>query len=167
MVMLSGLPGVGKSYFAQELAIALDAVLVSVDPIEDAMLRAGLPMSFETGVAAYEVGATVAAMQLRNDHKVIVDAANYVQAGRAVWLKTAELANVPFMAIELVCADSQLHRSRLEGRRRGLQQYPEPTWNDVLRRANEAEEWTCPRLVLDTVDDVSVLVEAALAYLAI
>ncbi len=100
LVMLSGLPGVGKSYFAQELA------------------------------------------------------------------KAAELANVPFMAIELVCADSQLHRSRLEGRRRGLQQYPEPTWNDVLRRANGAEEWTCPRLVLDTVDDVSVLVEAALAYLA-
>ena len=83
--MLSGLPGAGKSHLADALAVEFGAVVVSVDPIEDAMIRSGLSMSFETGVAAYEAGATVAAKQLRNGLTVIVDAANYLEVGRDVW----------------------------------------------------------------------------------
>ena len=35
------------------------------------MVRSGLPMSFETGLAAYEVGSTIAARQLNNGLIVI------------------------------------------------------------------------------------------------
>jgi hypothetical protein len=39
-------------------------------------------MSFETGLAAYEVGATVALAQLRIGLTLIADAANYLEVGR-------------------------------------------------------------------------------------
>jgi predicted kinase len=165
LVMLSGLPGSGKSHLAQALALDLRAVIVSVDPIEDAMIRSGLPMSFETGIVAYEVGATIAATQLRNGFTVIADAANYVEASRDVWRGIADDVGVGLKAIEVICSDPDLHRSRLEGRRRGLCAYPEPTWEHILRRETEIEPWTTPRLVIDSVPDLGVTLATARRYL--
>jgi predicted kinase len=163
--MLSGLPGSGKSHLAHALALELRAMVVSVDPIEDAMIRSGLPMSFETGMAAYEVGATIAAAQLHNGFTVIADAANYVEVSRDIWRGTADGAGVVLKAIEVTCSDADLHRSRLEGRRRGLRAYPEPTWADILRRQTEAEPWTTPRLVIDSVHDLGETLATARRYL--
>ena len=57
LVVVSGLPGTGKSAVAEMLARRLGAVHVSVDPIEEALLRSGLQESWEVGVAAYEAAA--------------------------------------------------------------------------------------------------------------
>lgn len=165
LVMMSGLPGAGKSRLADALAVELRAVIVSVDPIEDAMIASGLPMSFETGVAAYQVGAVVAAAQLRNGFTVIVDAANYLEVGRDIWRTAAAETHSPLKAIEVICSDADLHRMRLEGRRRGLRAYPEPSWDDIVRRASEVEAWTTPRLILDSVGEPGVMLEAARRYL--
>ncbi len=165
LVMISGLPGSGKSHLAQALAIELRAVIVSVDPIEDAMIQSGLPMSFETGLAAYQVGAVVAAAQLCNGLTVIADAANYLEVGRDIWRTVAAESGVALKAIEVICSDTQLHKTRLEGRRRGLRAYPEPSWHDILRRASEVEAWTTPRLVLDSAGEQSAMLEAARQHL--
>ncbi len=85
LVLMSGLPGSGKSAIADELGRRLPACVVSVDPIEAAIIRSGIAQSFETGVAAYEVGATVAAHQLAFGFNVVADAANYLEVGRDVW----------------------------------------------------------------------------------
>lgn len=163
--MMSGLPGSGKSHLAEALAVDLRAVIVSVDPIEDAMVQSGLPMSFETGVAAYQVGAVVAAAQLHNGLTVVADAANYLEVGRDIWRTVAAESGVALKAIEVICSDAELHKARLEGRRRGLPAYPEPSWQDVLRRASEVETWTTPRLVLDSVDEPGAMLEQARRYL--
>ncbi len=147
--MLGGLPGSGKSTVAGELARRLRAVVVSVDPIEDAIIRSGVPMSFATGVAAYEVGATVAREQLRNGLTVIADAANYLEVGRDMWRHAASDVDAAIAAVTVICSDEALHRSRLAGRDRGLTAYPEPTWSDVQRRIAETEPWPEPVLVVD------------------
>ena len=165
LVMMSGLPGSGKSHLAQALGAELRAVIVSVDPIEDAMIESGLPMSFETGVAAYQVAATVASAQLRNGLTVIADAANYLEVGREIWRRVADETGVPLQAIEVVCSDTELHRSRLESRRRGLRAYPEPSWADVERRASEVEPWTMPRLVVDSAGDPGEMLDAVRRHL--
>jgi predicted kinase len=53
-VVISGLPGTGKSAVARSVAELLHAVHLSVDPVEDALLGAGLERGWATGVAAYE-----------------------------------------------------------------------------------------------------------------
>jgi len=42
LILMSGLPGVGKSALAHELGRLLPACVLSVDPIEAAMWRSGL-----------------------------------------------------------------------------------------------------------------------------
>src|SRR5262245_41682635 len=132
LVMFSGLPGVGKSAVADALGRELAAPVVSVDPIETAILRSGIPMSFETGLAAYTVGATIAEHQLGLGLTVIADAANYLEVGRDVWRAAAAAAGVESRAIEVVCSDEAEHQRRLRTRSRRLEPYPEPTWEDVV-----------------------------------
>src|SRR5258708_20660163 len=75
LIVLSGLPGSGKSALAESLSRALSVPIFSIDPIEAAMWRAGLAKT-ETGVAAYEVAQALADDHLRLRHSVIVDAVN-------------------------------------------------------------------------------------------
>ena len=105
LVIMSGLPGVGKSAIADELGRALPACVVSVDPIEAAMLESGIAQSFETGLAAYNVGAAIAAHQLRLGMSVVADAANSLEVGRRIWTSAADAAGVATFPIEIVCGD--------------------------------------------------------------
>lgn len=73
LVVVSGLPGAGKSSLSDALGEKLGAAVLSVDPIEAAIWRCGIPPSFETGVAAYEVVAVLAEHQLRLGLTVIAD----------------------------------------------------------------------------------------------
>lgn len=53
LIVISGLPGTGKSTVAAALARNLQATHLSIDEVENAMLGAGLSPGFRTGVAAY------------------------------------------------------------------------------------------------------------------
>ena len=71
-MILSGLPGVGKTTIARELAVALTAVHVRIDSIEQALRDAGLTV-YDHG---YRVGYAVAADNLRLGRTVIADCVN-------------------------------------------------------------------------------------------
>ena len=55
LIAMSGLPGSGKSTIAEGIARRLSIPILSVDPIESAIITAGIARSFETGLAAYLV----------------------------------------------------------------------------------------------------------------
>lgn len=165
LVLLSGLPGSGKSALGDELGRQLSAAVLSVDPIEAAMLRCGIPRSFATGVAAYEVAAVLAEYQLQLDLTVIGDAVNSLEVGREMWRRAARRADAQVVVIEVVCSDVDLHRSRLAARTRDINGFPEPTWDDVLARRDEWEQWPEDRLVVDSVSPLADNVERVLAHL--
>ena len=164
LVVMSGLPGVGKSAIADALGRELTAVVISVDEIEAAMLRSGIAHSFETGLAAYNVGAALAAHQLRLGFSVIADAANYLEVGRQIWWSAGAAAGVEVHGIEVVCSDESVHQARLANRRRDLEPFPEPTWPQAAQRREETEPWSRPRLVLDSVQSVEASVRLALDF---
>lgn len=164
---MSGLPGSGKSTLADVLGERLGTTVLSVDPIEAAIWRAGIPPSFETGVAAYEVGAEIAGHQLRLGLSVIADAVNSLEVGRAAWRRVAQAARAEIRVIHVVCGDRELHRTRLGSRRRSIEGFQEPTWEDVDRRRIEFEPWPEPTLVLDSVHAVECNISTALDYLAL
>ncbi len=161
---MAGLPGTGKSAVADGLALAIGAPVVSVDPIEAALWRAGIGHDQPTGLAAYIVAEAVASSAIALGQTAIVDAVNAVEPARQQWRALAERQRVTLRVIETVCADRDLHRSRLEQRRRGLDGFREPTWDDVLRRLEEYEAWTDERLVLDTQAPLEESVRAAVRY---
>jgi predicted kinase len=160
LIVVSGLPGTGKSAVAEELARALTAVHLSVDPVEDALLGAGLPGGRLTGVAAYEVSRAAAELNLALGHTVVVDAVNDSEAARSTWRTAAERtgARLEFVLLEL--ADAVEHQRRLQGRVRDLVHVPEPTWAEVEQRAAAYEPWAGDCLRVDAAAPVERVVGA-------
>jgi predicted kinase len=165
LVVLAGLPGSGKSAFAEDLAQALSCAVLSVDPAEAAMWRAGVSRSEPTGLAAYVVVEALAAEQIALGHDVIVDAVNAVEAARAQWRDLAARTGAGLRFIEVRCSDPGVHRRRLEARQRDIAGFYEPSWADVEQRSREFAPWTDDRLTLDSVRPREGNLSAALRYL--
>jgi predicted kinase len=160
LIVISGLPGTGKSAVAAVLADRLRAVHLSIDPIEDALLGAGLARSWETGVAAYEAARVMAERNLTLGRSVVVDAVNDSEPARETWRVAASNARADLAFVLLTLDDSVEHRRRLEGRVRELAHVPEPSWEDVLARAATYAPWAdeaCLRVGADRAVDEVVL----------
>lgn len=165
LIVLSGLPGSGKSTVAEGLSRILSFPVFSVDPIEAAMWRSGLAKQ-STGIAAYDVAIALADEHLRLGHSVIADAVNPVETPRAAWRNLAAKYRADLKIIECVCLDEAIHRQRIEARVRHIAGMSEVTWGRVLERRAEYEGWTDARLILDTSTELpEELVAAALRYL--
>jgi predicted kinase len=95
LVVLSGLPGTGKSAIAEGIARELSCPVLSVDPVESALLRAGVEAAQPTGLAAYAVVHDLADAQLRLGLATLVDAVNAVEAAREAWRALATEHDVP------------------------------------------------------------------------
>lgn len=165
LIAMAGLPGAGKSSVAEALGRRLASPVVSVDPIEAAMWRAGVARRQPTGLAAYAVAEAVTDGVLALGQTAIVDAVNAVEAAREQWRSLADRHGVPVAFIEVVCSDPLVHRRRLEGRSRGIDGFLEPTWEVVEGVREEFAPWTGHRLVLDSMSTVSSNVGAALEFL--
>jgi predicted kinase len=165
LVVVSGLPVVGKSELADALGQRLGAAVLSVDPIEAAMWRCGIAPSFETGVAAYEVVAVLAEHQLRLGLTVIADAVSSLDVARDMWRGAASRAGAAMRVVEVICSDEGTHRERVERRERDIEGFPEPSWEDVVRRRDEWEPWGNERVVVDSVRQLEVNVAEVLAFM--
>jgi predicted kinase len=149
LIVTAGLPGSGKSAVAEGLSKKIGAPLLSIDPIEAAMWRAGIPHDL-TGVAAYEIAAAVAEENLKLGLTVIVDAVNPVEAARATWVQAAGRQRSPLTFVECICSDTSLHRKRVERRMRGIVGMPEITWARVEERRAEYEPWSMDHITVDS-----------------
>ena len=99
LVVLSGLPGVGKTTIARELAAAMDAVHVRIDSIEQALRNAGWKVEGE----GYSVAHAVAEDNLRIGRSVVADCVNPWPLTRREWLAVAHRAGVRAINVEVVC----------------------------------------------------------------
>jgi predicted kinase len=160
LIVLSGLPGVGKTTIARELARAIDAVHVRIDSIEQALRNAGRDVEDE----GYRVAYAVAEDNLRLGRIVIADCVNPWPLTRNEWRSVAERAGVRAIDVEIVCSDADEHRRRVEAREADISGHELPTWRDVIERDYRA--WNGDRLVIDTAQlDVQHNVQAIVAAL--
>jgi predicted kinase len=166
LIVVAGLPVAGKSSVAERLSAARSLPVLSVDLIAAAMWAAGSPKA-STGGAPYQVACAVAAEQLRLGLSVSVDAVDAVNAAertRALWRALAAEHGAELRIIECVCFDRELHRRRVEQRRRDIPGMAEATWEWVEEQRSVYEPWTDDRLVLETSQfDIANLAAAAIA----
>jgi predicted kinase len=172
LIVMAGLPGAGKSTVAEVIGNRLGYAVLSVDPIESAILSAGIDSDQPTGLAAYLVAEAIADAALANGQTIIVDAVNAVDPAREQWVNLAKKHDEPLRFIEVVCSDTELHRERLEARDRNLTHLPEPTWHAVEQSLEEYADWTgptaaIPRITLDSVQRLGQTVEQALAFIQV
>jgi predicted kinase len=165
LIVVSGLPGSGKSTIAEQVATRLRITLLSVDPIESAIIKAGVARSFETGLAAYLVAETLAGEQLKLGNSVIVDAVNAEEEGKDIWRGLADRWKLDLIILDVFVSDQELHRERLKSRVRGLQGFSEITWDTVEARQKSFTAWKEPTLRLDSSKDLAGNVEDVLRYI--
>src|SRR5262249_31931672 len=129
LIVVSGLPGSGKSTIAERLAQRLQLPILSVDPIESAIIKAGIARSFATGLAAYLIAETLADEQLKLGNSVIIDAVNAEEEGKGVWRGLAKKHGLELTVLLVVVSDRALHKQRIEARVRDLHGLSDVTWD--------------------------------------
>jgi predicted kinase len=166
LIVLAGLPGVGKTTVAQSLALRLRAAVIRVDAIEAAIVRHGLD-SHPVGPIGYAIAHEIASGCLRAGTSVVVDAVNPVAAARSGWQSLAVSIAAPLTFVEVVLADGAEHRRRVAARVSDLDGLVVPSWDDVLASGYEPwdESRDGMRLVVDGAD-CSAAVDAIVSALA-
>lgn len=147
LVVLGGLPGVGKTTVARPLCRALGAAHLRVDTVEQALVRGGLTED-AVGAQGYAATYAVAADQLAVGTPVVADTVGGLTVVREAWDRVAEAAGARQVRVLLECSDVAEHRRRVEGREADIEGHRLPSWSDVQER--EFEPWTQADLTLDT-----------------
>jgi predicted kinase len=108
---------------------------------------------------AYEAVRASAEQNLKLGASVVVDAGNDSDAARQTWRNAAIATGAPLLFVLLRPPPPADHQARLRARSRALRLVREPTWEDVVERAQTYEEWTDDLLELSATEPVDALVE--------
>ncbi len=147
LIVMTGLPGSGKTRVATALARDLGCAVVSVDTIERGLHDAGIEPTQPVGLAAYAVANRVVAVQLGLGHTVVADAVNAHPEARRAWLDVAHEHGHDVVVVEVRCGDEGLHRERLESRAHELRDVP---WERVQDLRASWTPWPVPTRTVDT-----------------
>src|ERR1700733_12735205 len=137
LIIFGGLPGVGKTSVARELARQLGAVHLRIDSIEQAILDSGMAGS-PLNDAGYRVGYAVASDNLRVGRTVIADSVNPFAMSRDAWVEVASRLEVCAVEIEVVCSETNEHRRRLKTKKAEFPRSRPVTWHEVVSREYDA-----------------------------
>jgi predicted kinase len=139
LVIVTGLPGAGKSTLAEKLARATGTPAFSGDWLMGALAPYGVLDGLERPAYLdmyYNLLGTLVTRQLMLGQSAIVDC--LVTGDRvARWQAAAADHGGRVVVVECVCGDIDLHRSRVVGRRRDIPGWHEIDWDHVERMRSE------------------------------
>lgn len=115
VVVLMGVPGVGKSHCARALAARLGAAHVASDQLRSRLFIAA-SYAEEENATIFRCVEVLVDELLGEGHRVIVDATNLVARNRASAIAAARRHTVPVIFVRVVAEESAI-LERLAGRR--------------------------------------------------
>jgi predicted kinase len=160
LVVMTGLPGTGKSSIAQAIATALPAAYLAVDPVHGELETFGQSEWDPEGRADYAVVRRLARVQLRLGLSAVVDAVNPLDAIRADYRAIAVQHEAAYVLLATTCADEHLHWRRVDAKRL---HGPGPVWAEVERQRSYYETPRQADLVLDANKAMPANIETSIA----
>lgn len=170
LIIVTGWTGSGKSTISGELAEEFGATVASYDWLMSGLRE--IPEVWGIVESAIELRRTVgwnllsrvAEQQLRCGSSCILDLVACEEPRRR-WHDLARRYDADFAVIECVCSDAGIHRSRVDGRARGIPGWYELDWSTVERGRSLYQPLDEPKLVLDAVNPLADNVAAAKEWL--
>ncbi|MET0531186.1 MAG: AAA family ATPase [Microvirga sp.] len=147
LIILGGLPGVGKTTLARALSQHLNATHIRVDTIEQAIRASGM-LTADVGPAGYMVAYGVAEDNLRVGKMVVADSVNPLKVTRDAWRAVAERTSAEIVEVQIVRSDRDDHQRIVTTRTSDIEGLIPPTWDDVVTR--EYEAWDRSPHLIDT-----------------
>ena len=166
LVVLTGLPGTGKSAIAEAVGQHLQAPVFAKDRIEAPLLRSGAVARDQLGALGYDLLTTLADRQLVLGQSAVLDSVASTTSIRSTWQALARQHGARWYVIECVCSDVTVHQERLNGRDRGIPGWPELEWSEVEGVRNYYAPWDEPRLTLDATVALADNIDRAIAYIS-
>jgi predicted metal-dependent phosphoesterase TrpH/predicted kinase len=148
MVVMSGLPGSGKSSLAERIASILDAAILSSDVIRTSHFPPGsadreFRYSAEVSSAVYRILRLEAEVNLLQGRSVVIDATCLMREGRPEFLKVAREAGTPILFVSCTATEEAI-RARVVERRPGENHFSEADLEVYSRMKADLEahpEW--------------------------
>jgi predicted kinase len=145
LYIFSGLPGVGKSALAKNVAKLLNAVYIRVDTIEQGLRDL---CNFDVQGEGYRLAYKIAQDNLRVGNNVVADQCNPINLTRNEWNDVAIKNCCNYVNIEIICSDKSEHRNRIENRENEIENLTLPTWKEVIERKYDV--WDEEHIIIDT-----------------
>lgn len=162
LIVVCGLPGSGKSFFAKRLSERLDARYLSSDRARKDLEARG-QYAFDDELNVYEQMAVDAGRALRKGKDVVVDATFYRKEMRDIFSTLSRLLHQPGACIRIVC-DEDLTRERLSRPRLDSQ----ADFSIYKQVESQFEDLEDDHLVLEsTRDNIDSMLQQGLRYVTL
>lgn len=154
LIMITGLPGSGKSFLAREVAERMPAVIVDSDFVRKILFPHPTYAGPES-VWVHRIAHVVVDRLLRTGHSVIYDATNLSEWHRSKVYYLADRAGAKLVIIQTVAPEPVI-RERLEKRqkKRSPLDLSDATWQIYEKLARHVDPIRRPHLVIDTTRDL-------------
>lgn len=163
VVLISGLPGCGKTTLAQQLARRLQFPLFAKDRIQRVLND---QVSGATSIAGYYVLMDLADEQLGLGLGVVLDAVFPQEGFRDRVRQMASTHMAYFRPIICHCSNRELWQARIEHRLQLVPGWPPAQWDEVERVQAIFEPWSYPDvLALDAANPLEENVKRALDFI--
>lgn len=159
LVVISGLPGTGKSYFSRKLAERLPSVIVESDALRK-MLFPSPSYSAQESNRLFQACHRLIEELLSSGISVILDATNLVEYHRERLYLIAERLRARLIIVQ-VEAPRELVRERLQSRLSGVdpENNSEADWHVYQRMQTRAQRIRRNYFALDTSKDITPVID--------
>ncbi|HSJ67422.1 MAG TPA: ATP-binding protein [Anditalea sp.] len=159
IIIVSGLPGSGKSYFAKKLSEHLSAQYLSSDKVRKDLR--GANYNTEDKLQVYEHMAHLAAIVISKKQDLVLDATFYLKSVRGLFYKLAHKHQIPCLLI-YITADDDIIKERVSKPRSDS----DADYGVYLKIREEFEPISRPHLVLKSTNyNISIMVDKAVQYI--
>lgn len=162
LVMISGLPGTGKSHFARRLAERFPATILETDALRRILFPSPAYSAEENRRLFPAVNRLISDL-LREGIPVIYDATNLLEFQRGYVYRIADHAGAKLIIVQSVAPEGVVVQ-RLDARRRSREptDLSEATWEVYQKMKATAEPIQRNYFVVDTSRDITPVIEKVL-----
>ena len=156
LIMMSGLPGSGKSYLSQRLAQQLPAVVVESDRVRKALFPQPT-YSAQESTLVHRTCQEVMRRLLKKGVRVVFDATNLVEFQREMLYNLAHRSSARLLIVRTV-APEQVIQERLERRKDSTGATSDADWRVYRRMSKREQRIRRTHLCIDTSRDIDAAV---------